>query len=42
MVADVERFIRQYAVLPAAAYLPLAIWVIGTHIARNFETSTRA
>jgi hypothetical protein len=37
MVADVERFIRKFVVLPEAAYLPLALWVIGTHAVDYFD-----
>jgi hypothetical protein len=37
MVGDVERSLRRFVVLPDAAYLPLAIWAIGTHAAQHFE-----
>jgi Protein of unknown function (DUF3631) len=37
MVAGVEGFIRKYVVLPEDAYLPLAMWVIGTHAVKLFE-----
>jgi hypothetical protein len=37
MVADIEQFIRRFVVLPEAAYLPMAIWIIGTYAAQCFE-----
>ena len=37
LVNEVEKFIRRFVVLPEAAYLPLAIWAISTHIARHFD-----
>jgi Protein of unknown function (DUF3631) len=37
MVADIERFIRRFVVLPDAAYLPSAIWVIGTYSVQHFD-----
>jgi hypothetical protein len=39
MVGDVERFIRRFMVLPDAAYLPVAIWVIGTHAVQRLTAS---
>ena len=37
LVADIERFSRRFMVLPDAAYLPAAIWVIGTHSVQHFD-----
>jgi hypothetical protein len=37
MVADVERFIRKFVVMPDAAYLPVTIWVIGTYTVESFD-----
>ena len=37
MVSDIERFIRRFVVLPDAAYLSVAVWVLGTHAAQSFE-----
>lgn len=36
-VAAVEAFIRRFVVLPEAAYLPVAIWIIATHAAQHFD-----
>jgi hypothetical protein len=37
VIGDVGRFIRCYCVLPDAAYLPLAVWVIATYIPDSFD-----
>jgi hypothetical protein len=37
IVDDVERFIRRFMVLPEAAYLPLAIWAMGTYAVQQFD-----
>jgi hypothetical protein len=37
IVADVERFVRRYLVLPGKAYLPVAIWIIATYAAPLFD-----
>ena len=37
VVEAVEQFIRAYCVLPAAAYLPLAIWCIATFLPLVFD-----
>jgi hypothetical protein len=37
-VRDVEGFFSRFVVLPPSAYLPLALWTIGTHTFESFET----
>lgn len=37
VIAEAERFIRQYAVLPASAYLPLATWTVATYMPGAFD-----
>jgi hypothetical protein len=37
IVSDVERFIRRFVVLPENAYLPIALWVIATHLVKTFD-----
>ena len=37
VVAEVEKMVRRFCVLPDAAYLPLAIWAVATHIAEKFD-----
>jgi hypothetical protein len=37
LIGRVESFIRRYAVLPKAAYLPLATWVVGTYVSSAFD-----
>ena len=36
-VANVERFIKRFVVLPEATYLPISLWAISTHTAQRFE-----
>jgi hypothetical protein len=38
LVRDVESFFSRFVVLPPSAYLPLALWTIGTHTFERFET----
>jgi len=37
VVANVERFIKRFVVLPEATYLPISLWAISTHTAQRFE-----
>jgi hypothetical protein len=37
LLSDIERFIRCYLVLPAAAYLTLALWALATHAVHAFD-----
>jgi len=37
MTGDVESFIRRFAVLPDAAYFPLAMWTIATYVSDAFD-----
>jgi hypothetical protein len=37
MVKQIEDILRKYLVLPAAAYLTIAIWIIATHVAELFD-----
>jgi hypothetical protein len=37
LLAEIEQYIRRYVVLPAAAYLPLAIWAMATHLVERFD-----
>jgi hypothetical protein len=37
VIGDAERFIRRFAVLPNAAYLPLATWAVGTYVSEVFD-----
>jgi hypothetical protein len=37
LVEQLEQFIRRYAVLPESAYLPLATWILATHLAAEFD-----
>lgn len=37
LIADIERYIRRYVVLPEAGYLPMALWVAATHAALRFD-----
>src|SRR5271166_4123670 len=37
LLGSVEVFVRRFSVLPNAAYLPVAIWTIATHLAKNFD-----
>lgn len=37
LLEDAEQYIRRYVVLPEPAYLPLALWAIGTHAAQEFD-----
>lgn len=38
LLRDVEDFFSRFVVLPSCAYLPLALWTIGTHTFETFET----
>lgn len=38
VIVSVEAFIRRFCILPDAAYLPLAIWAVTTHVADAFDT----
>lgn len=37
IVGDIESYIRCYCVLPDAAYLPLTVWCLATHLADRFD-----
>lgn len=37
VIGEVEGFIRRFAVLPDAAYLPLATWVVATYVSEEFD-----
>jgi Protein of unknown function (DUF3631) len=37
VLGELERFLRRYVVLPDAAYLPLAVWVLATYLAKVFD-----
>jgi hypothetical protein len=37
LLSGVEQFIRRYVILPAAAYLPTALWAIATHAVEQFD-----
>jgi hypothetical protein len=37
MVKQIEDILHKYLVLPAPAYLPVAIWIIATHAAQLFD-----
>jgi hypothetical protein len=37
LLSVLEGYIRRYVVLPAAAYLPIALWAIATHTAERFD-----
>ena len=37
LIPRLEDFIRQYVILPDAAYLPVATWVVATYIADAFD-----
>jgi hypothetical protein len=37
VIAEVERFIRRYAILPDMAYLPLATWTVATYMPDAFD-----
>lgn len=36
VIGMVERFIQRFSILPEAAYLPLALWAVATHLAEAF------
>ena len=38
LLHEVESFFSRFVVLPTVAYLPLALWTIGTHTFESFET----
>jgi hypothetical protein len=37
VIAEVENFIRRFCVMRDAAYLPLATWVVATHVSNAFD-----
>jgi hypothetical protein len=37
VIGEVDRFIRRFAVLPDAAYLPLAVWAVATYVSEAFD-----
>jgi hypothetical protein len=37
VIAEAERLIRRYAILPEMAYLPLATWAVATHVPEAFD-----
>jgi hypothetical protein len=37
VIADAERFIRRFCIIPDSAYLPLATWVAATHVSEAFD-----
>jgi Protein of unknown function (DUF3631) len=37
VIAEVERFIRRYAILPEMAYLPLATWTVAAYAPEAFD-----
>lgn len=37
VIGEAERFIRRFAVLPDAAYLPLAVWAVATYVSEAFD-----
>jgi hypothetical protein len=37
IVSEVKRFIERYVILPESAYLPLALWIIGTYVSLRFD-----
>ena len=37
IVAEVERLIAKYVVLPGAAKLPVALWALATHVFDVFD-----
>jgi hypothetical protein len=36
-IQEAETFIRRYAILPDAAYLPLAAWAVATYVPDAFD-----
>jgi Protein of unknown function (DUF3631) len=38
VLRDTERFIERFVILPPYALLPVALWIIGTHLFDAFET----
>jgi Protein of unknown function (DUF3631) len=37
VIADAEKFIRRFCILPEVAYLPLAVWAVATHVPLAFD-----
>jgi hypothetical protein len=37
VIAEAERFVRRYAILPEIAYLPLATWTVATYMPEAFD-----
>ena len=37
VIASTESFIRRFCILPDAAYLPLALWAVATHLPDAFD-----
>ena len=38
LVADIERFIADFVILPAGTSLPLTVWVVGTYCYKTFDS----
>ena len=36
-IGDAESFIRRFCILPDAAYFPLAVWIVATHLPDAFD-----
>lgn len=37
LLERIEQYIKRYVILPAAAYLPAALWAIATHVVLRFD-----
>jgi hypothetical protein len=37
LIAELEQFLRRFVLLPEAGYLPVAVWIIGTHVSLKFD-----
>jgi hypothetical protein len=37
LLQRVEQYIRRYVILPEAAYCPVALWVVATHVVLRFD-----
>jgi hypothetical protein len=37
LLAEIEKYIRRYLILPAATYLPVTLWTVATHAADEFD-----
>jgi len=38
VIDGAEKFIRRFCILPDAAYLPVALWAVATHVSDTFDT----